>query len=56
VGSFDADQKGRRPPAASLRRLLCKDEARRIVAKITNVCFWHKADIQLSSGNVRFWG
>jgi hypothetical protein len=21
-----------------------------------NVCFWHKADIQLSSANVRFWG
>jgi hypothetical protein len=21
-----------------------------------DVCFWHKADIQLSAGNVRFWG
>ena len=21
-----------------------------------NVCFWHKADIQLSPGNVCFWG
>jgi hypothetical protein len=22
----------------------------------SNVRFWHKADIQASSGNVRFWG
>jgi putative tryptophan/tyrosine transport system substrate-binding protein len=22
----------------------------------TNVCFWHKADIQPSLSNVRFWG
>jgi hypothetical protein len=21
-----------------------------------DVCLWHKADIQLSFGNVRFWG
>jgi hypothetical protein len=21
-----------------------------------DVCFWHKADIELSPGNVRFWG
>jgi hypothetical protein len=21
-----------------------------------NVCYWHKADIHLSSANVRFWG
>jgi hypothetical protein len=21
-----------------------------------HVCYWHKADIQLSLGNVRFWG
>jgi hypothetical protein len=23
---------------------------------LPNVCFWHKADIQASSSNVRFWG
>ena len=25
-------------------------------ACVTNVCYWHKADIQLSPANVRFWG
>jgi hypothetical protein len=25
-------------------------------AAAQNVCFWHKADVELSPANVRFWG
>jgi hypothetical protein len=25
-------------------------------AALHNVCFWHKADIVVALGNVRFWG
>jgi hypothetical protein len=26
------------------------------IAKLHNVCFWHKADILVALSNVRFWG
>jgi hypothetical protein len=32
------------------------DGFRRTQANKPIVCFWHLADIQPSSGNVRFWG
>jgi hypothetical protein len=42
------------PPAApvELKITIVSDAPKRV----RNVRFWHKADIQLSSDNVRFWG
>ena len=35
-------------PRRPVPKTLTKDKARWIVAKITNVCMWHKADIPQS--------
>ena len=33
----------------------CPDRSRSTAA-LQNVCFWHKADMEIALGNVRFWG
>jgi len=45
---------GKRQPARNAAPLRTTDKTNRL--KRRNVRYWHKADIQLSPGNVRFWG